>query len=120
MRDEQQCAIEVLEHALELLAREKIEMVRRFIQYEEIGVSRREAGERKARTLAAGQHPDAFEDVVAAEQEPREMIACFLLGQWRRVPHRVQDGVVAGQLALRLREESHPRGRRGLHVALER
>ena len=82
-------------------------------------MTRRETGEGKTRTLAAGQHTDAFENVVAAEKEAGQMVACLLFVHQARVAHRVQHGLVAGQLALRLRKERDTRRRRRLDVAVE-
>src|SRR5213079_865467 len=75
--DEQQCALERLENGFQLLASEKIEMVRRLVQYEKIRVPCGESGESQSTSLSAAQHADALEHVLSFEEESGEMVASF-------------------------------------------
>ena len=118
--DEQQCALERLENGFQLLASEKIEMVRRLVQYEKIRVPCGESGESQSTSLSAAQHADALEHVLSFEEESGEMVASFGVGHSARELHRVEHGVVTGQLELSLCQKREARGRGRLHVALER
>ena len=113
-------AVVFTENGFQLLARGEIEVVRRLIEHEEIRLARGKARQREARALAAREHPDRAENLVAAEQEPREEIASVLFVESGRFAKRVDDRRVAGQLGLRLREERDPRRRCARDVPVER
>src|SRR5207247_6348035 len=120
MGDEQQCSLKRLENSLQLLSSEKIEVIRRFVQYEEIRVTRGETRQGKAAALSAAQHADALEYVFSSKQKARQVITSLGIGHSACQLHRVEHRVVTGQLELSLREERDTRGRRRLYVAVER
>ena len=83
-------------------------------------MARGKPGQCEATSLSARQHSDALEDVLASEEKARQMVASLGVVHSAGHLHRVEHGVVATQLKLRLREETHARGRRGLNETLER
>ena len=118
--DEEECSFERLKDSFQLLSSEKIEVVRRFVQYEEIRVTRGETRQGKAAALSAAQHADALEYIFSSKQEARQVITSLGIGHSARQLHRVEHGVVTGQLELSLCQKCDARGRGRLHVSLER
>ena len=119
MRDEEQRALEIEEHALELLPGCEIEMVRRLVEDEEIRVACGEPRESESAALAAREHADLLEHVVAAEEEAGEQVAGRRFVEAAGAAERIEHGLVARELALRLCEEGDARRRRGAEVALQ-
>ena len=95
MGDEEECALERLKNCLQLFASEKIEVIGRLVQYEEIGVARRESGQSQSASLAAGQDADALEHVLASEEKAREMAPRFGVVHAARDLHRVEHRFVS-------------------------
>src|SRR5438445_6183230 len=95
-------------------------MVCRFVQYKKIRVARGESGKCQSTAFSAAEDADALEHVFPPEEETREMAAGFRVSHAARELHRVEHGVVTGQLELSLREEGDARGWRRLHIAFER
>src|SRR5437588_2868782 len=95
-------------------------MIRRLVEHEQVRLPRGEPGEREPRALAAGEHADGTEHVLAAEQEPREEIPRTLFVETGLVAKAVEHALVAGELRLGLGEERDARGRRARDVAVER
>src|SRR5438105_5095011 len=120
MTNEEECPLKRLEPCFALFASEKIDMIRRLVQYEKIRVPCGESGESQSTSLSAAQHADALEHVLSFEEESGEMVASFGVGLSARELHRVEHGVIAGQLELSLCQKRDARGGGRLHVALAR
>src|SRR5690606_37417556 len=84
-----------------------VEVVGRLVEDEEVGGGEERAGEGEPALLAAGEHADGLEDVVAAEQERAEEAAQLGLGAvLRGVAERGEGGLVrVERVGLVLREE---------------
>ena len=86
--EEQRLAV-VHERVLHPLAREKIEMVRRLVEHEKVDVVPHENAEPQTALLAAGEHRNGLEHILAPEAERRETVSRRLRIALRLPEHRV-------------------------------
>ena len=113
MRDDERGTAEGLDGLLHDFSRRDVEVVRWFVEDEEIRFLEKEAQERETCLLSAGEHGDFFEDVIAAEEEHTEDVSGFLLPEIEGIAHFVQDGKLGMEALLLLRVVAH------LHVIAE-
>ncbi len=72
VRDEDHGGVERVELALEPLEVRDVEVVRRLVEEEQVGVAAERARERGARQLAAGERPQRTVEIVVREAEPAQ------------------------------------------------
>ena len=75
MGDDDDRARRVAQERLERLARRDVEVVGRLVEQQQVGGLEAQQRQLQARPLAAGQLLDRLEDVLAAEQEARQVRA---------------------------------------------
>ena len=92
VRDDDDGRRGLAEERLERLAGRDVEVVRRLVEEQQVRLADADERELQPRALAARQVRDRLADVVAAEQEPREVRPCRALVEARRREHRVKHG----------------------------
>ena len=70
MRDEDHRRVEALQLALEPFEAGDVEMVRRLVQQQQVGIAAERARERRARQLAAGEGAQRPVEALVGEAEP--------------------------------------------------
>ena len=112
VRCHEQRARPALEVHLEPLERVDVEVVRRLVEQEQVGVGDHEAGQRGPRLLAAGHRRRRLRPLAAREAEPRQR---RIDAQVQRVPAQRIEAVLelgVGRLRRRGRHAPGPRARR--------
>ena len=91
MADEDKSARIVLQCKVERLDRFHIEVVRRFVHQQHVGLFQDQLAEEHAALFATGYHPDGFQDFVVGEQHATERAAHDLLATLRPLTHPVEQ-----------------------------
>ena len=90
MADEQHRAVEFAQGPFQRVAGPQVEMVRRLVEDQEVGVGGGQPGQRRAVALAAAQAADFLKDHVAGDAEAGEQVAPLLLDELLvRGPHGI-------------------------------
>ncbi len=77
MRDQQDRAVEILQHILQHLLARDIQMVCGLVQQEEVGLLQGQDRQRQPAALAAAQAADSFEDVIFLKEKTAQIAAGF-------------------------------------------
>ena len=80
MRDQQQGSVVFGEHLGEGIAGSDVQVVRGFVENQQVARLKDHAGEGQLVLLAPGEHADAFEYIVAGEQKAGQIVAGLGLG----------------------------------------
>src|SRR3990172_11940185 len=94
-------------------------MIGGLVEDQQVRLARREVREGQTGALAARQHRDVAEDLLAAEEEPRKVVSRLLLAEARRAAERIDDRS-GPETHLRLCEIGDARRRRARDVAVPR
>ena len=90
------------EHFLQRFLRGDVQVVGRLVEQQEVGPLQRQDGQRQAGALAAAQGADRFEDVLAAEQVLRQVVARLLGVHFLVAEQLIQHRAVAVRAVVRL------------------
>src|SRR3990172_4581269 len=94
-------------------------MIGGLVEDQQVRLARREVREGETGALAAGEDRDVAEDLLAAEEEPREVVPRFLFTETGRAAERIDDRS-GPETQLRLGEIGDARRRRARDVAVQR
>src|SRR5579883_660476 len=104
VRDQQQRACEALQHLLQHLLRGDIQVIGRLVQQQQVGVLDGQDGQGQAPALAAAEHAHLLEDILAAEQVERQVVARLVQGHIAVAQQLVEDRLLRVEPLVRLRE----------------
>ena len=77
MADDKERALAIKKESLKRFARINVEVVRRFVEQEQVGRHQTENGELQPAALTTGEHRNLLPHRISAEEELREMRSCL-------------------------------------------
>ncbi len=120
MRDEQNGALKTLQHFLQHFLGRDVQVIARLVQQQEVGALQSQDSQRQAAAFAAAQCADRLEDIVAAEQVLRQVVARLGGVDLPAALQRFDNRVLRAQSLVRLGKIAHPHPVTEVQLAAQR